>query len=121
MIYVLLISLQARDGIGLPLAQEIDRLAAELGRIKAIELHGRAAALGVADFAHEDRGFCRFIAALAGEVVVRQSRNENLPQGIGGAAEDDIAGRIKALRLGAQLTATGIDDPLGTNDNDILL
>ena len=86
--------LQDGHAVDLPFQQQVHRMAAELRGVKAIEIDRPAAALGVPDFAGEDRGSGRFVAPFAGEVAVSQPIDQNLPQRFGRAAEDLVAGRI---------------------------
>ena len=90
----LAVVLQDGDAVDLPFEQQVDRVAAELRAHRTIEVDRPAAALRVADFAGEYRGPGRFVAALAGEVTIAQPFDQDLPQRLGRAAEDLVAGRV---------------------------
>ena len=85
----------------LPFEQQVDRLAAQLRAVETVEQNRPAAALGVADFAGEDRGLGRFVAALAGEVAVAEPLDQHVPQGLGRAGEHLVAGRVGRLLISA--------------------
>src|SRR5205085_2906522 len=97
--------LQDRDRVVLAREQHVDGLAAEEGRVEAVEEDRPAAALGVPDLSREDRVLRRLRAAEALEVLVPELLDEELPQRLGGAAQDDVAGGIVRGVARAELLA----------------
>ena len=74
----------------------------------------------MADFAGEDRGLGRFVAALAGEVVVADPLDQHCRR----ASDAPLSTLLPAGSVevhGAQVLALVVDDPLGADDHHVLL
>ena len=82
---------------------------------------GRPAALGVPDLSGEDGGLGRLGPAELLEVEVAEVVDQHVAQGVGGARERHVAGRVVGLALGAELAAVLADDALAAHDDHVLL